>query len=68
MQYIQNTINRAEVEKLENNHKGMDAEGRQGIIIDMSKGICMHGHHIWKVGTSLIHRPSGCEVIPVQAH
>ena len=65
--YIQNTINKAEIEKIENNHKGIDAEGRRKTIIDMPKGVCTYRHHIWKVGTSLIRRPSGCEVILINA-
>jgi len=54
VQYIQNTINKAEIEKIKNNHKGIDVEGHWRVIIDMSEGVCMHGHHIWKVRTSLI--------------
>jgi hypothetical protein len=46
VQYIQNTINKAEIEKIKNNHKGIDAEGHQRAIIDMSEGVCMCGHHI----------------------
>ena len=67
MQYIQNTINKAEIEKIENNHKGIDAEGHRKTVIDMPEGVCMCGDHIWKVGTSLICRPSGCEVILINA-
>jgi len=63
VQYIQNTINKAEIEKIENNHKGIDAEGHQKTVIDMPEGVCMYGHHIWKVGASLIRRLSGCKVI-----
>jgi len=29
VQYIQNTINKAEIEKIENNHKGIDVEGHR---------------------------------------
>jgi len=29
VQYIQNTINKVEIEKIKNNHKGMDVEGCQ---------------------------------------
>jgi len=29
VQYIQNTINKVEIEKIKNNHKGIDAEGHQ---------------------------------------
>ena len=54
MGYIQNTINKVEIEKIKNNHKGIDAEGHWRAIIDMSEGVCMCGHHIWKVGISLI--------------
>jgi len=67
VQYIQNTINKAEIEKIKNNHKVIDTEGRRRAIIDMPEGVCMHRHHIWKVGTSLICRPSGCEVILIKA-
>jgi len=62
-----NTINKAEIEKIKNNHKGIDAEGRRRAVVDMPKGVCMCGHHIWKVGTSLIHQLSGCEVILIKA-
>ena len=44
MQYIQNTINKAEIEKIKNNHKGIDAERHQRAIIDMSKGV---GMYVW---------------------
>jgi len=54
VKYIQNTINKAEIEKIKNNHKGIDAEGHWRAIIDMSEGVCMCGHHILKVGISLI--------------
>ena len=63
MQYIQNTINKVETEKIENNHEVIDAERRRKTVIDMPESVCMCGHHIWKVGTYLIHHPSGCEVI-----
>jgi hypothetical protein len=63
VQYIQNTINKVETEKIENNHEGIDAERRWKTIIDMPKSVCMCGHHIWKARTYLIHRPSGSEVI-----
>jgi len=63
VQYIQNTINKAEIEKIENNHKGIDVEGHRRTIIDMSEDVCMCGHHIWKVGISLIHRLSICELL-----
>jgi hypothetical protein len=66
VQYIQNTINKAEIEKIKNNHKGIDVEEHWRVIIDIPKGVCMHGHHIWKVGISLIHRPSGCKVILIK--
>jgi hypothetical protein len=67
VQYIQNTINKAEIEKIKNNHKGIDVEGHWRVIIDMSEGVCMHGHHIWKVRTSLIRRSSVCELLLVKA-
>ena len=67
MQYIQNTINKVEVEKIKNNHKGIDMEEHQRVIIDMPEGVCMCRHHIWKVGTSLICQPSGHEVILIKA-
>jgi len=67
VQYIQNTINKAEIEKIKNNHKGIDVEGHQRTIIDMPERVCRRGHHIWKVRTSLIRRLSGCEVILMNA-
>jgi len=67
VQYIQNTINKTEIEKIEYHHKDIDAEGRRKTVIDMPEGEYMCGHHIWKVGTSLIRRPSGCEVILINA-
>ena len=67
MQYIQNTINKAEIAKIENHHKGIDVEGRRKTVIDMPEDVCMCGHHIWKVGISLIRCPSGCEVILIKA-
>ena len=66
MQYIQNTINKVEVEKIKNNHKGIDVEERWRVIIDVPKDVCMCGHHIWKVGTSLIHQLSGCKMILIK--
>jgi hypothetical protein len=63
---VNGSINKAEIEKIKNNHKGIDTEEHRRVIIDMAKGVCMCGHHIWKVGISLIHRPSGCEVILVK--
>ena len=66
MQYIQNTINKAEIEKIKNNHKGIDVEGCWRAVIDMPEGVCMRVHHIWKVGTSLICHPSGCKVILIK--
>jgi len=54
VQYIQNTVNKVEIEKIKNNHKGIDVEGCWRAIIDMSEGVCMCGHHIWKVRISLI--------------
>jgi len=68
VQYIQNIINEAEVEKIKNNHKGIDVEGCRRIIIVMPKGVCMHGHHIWKVGISLIRQLSGCKVILIKVY
>jgi hypothetical protein len=67
VQYIQNTINKAEIEKIKNNHKGIDVEGLRRVIIDMPKGVCMRGHHIWKVGTSLICQLSVCKLLLVKA-
>jgi hypothetical protein len=67
VQYIQNTINKAEIEKIENHHKGIDAERHWKTVIDMPEGVCMYGHHIWKVGTSLIRHPSSCEVVLINA-
>jgi len=67
VQYIQNTIDKAEIEKIKNNHKGIDAEGCWRVIMDMSEGVCMHGHHIWKIGTSLIRQSSVCELLLVKA-
>jgi len=67
VQYIQNTINKVEVKYIKNNYKGIDVEGHRRVVIDMPKGVCMHRHHIWKVGTSLIRWPSGCEVILIKA-
>ena len=49
MQYIQNTINKVEIEKIKNNHKDIDVEGYWRVIMDISEGVCMHRHHIWKV-------------------
>ena len=46
MQYIQNTINETEIEKIKNNHKGIDAEDHQRVIIVMPNGVCMCRHHI----------------------
>jgi len=66
VQYIQNTINKVEVEKIKNNHKGIDVEEHWRVIIDVPKGVCMRGHHIWKVGTSLIHQLSGCKMILIK--
>jgi hypothetical protein len=66
VQYIQDTINKVEIEKIKNNHKGIDTEECRRVIIDMPEGVCMHGHHIWKVRISLIRRPSGCEVILIK--
>jgi hypothetical protein len=54
VQYIQNTINKVEIEKTKNNHKGIDAEERWRVIIDMPEGVYMCRHHIWKVGKYLI--------------
>jgi hypothetical protein len=67
VQYIQNTINKAEIEKIENNHKGIDAERRRKTVIDMPEDVCTYGHHIWKVRTSLIRCPSGCKVVLINA-
>jgi hypothetical protein len=61
------TINKAEIEKIKNNHKGIDTEEHRRVIIDMPEGVCMRRHHIWKVGISLICRPSGCKVILIKA-
>jgi hypothetical protein len=44
VQYIQNTINKVEIEKIKNNHRGIDAEECRRVIIDMSESVCMHGH------------------------
>jgi hypothetical protein len=66
VQYIQNTVNKAEREKIKNNHKGIDAEECWTVIIVMPEGICMPGHHIWKVRISLICQPSGHEVILIK--
>ena len=63
MQYIQN---KTEIEKIENNHKGIDTEEHWRVIMDMSKDVCMHGHHIWKVGIFLICHLSGCKVILIK--
>jgi hypothetical protein len=54
VQYIQNTINKVETEKIENNHEGIDAKRHRKTIIDIPESVCMCGHHIWKVGTYLI--------------
>jgi hypothetical protein len=35
VQYIQNTINKAEIEKIKNNHKGIDVEGRRRAISEV---------------------------------
>jgi len=67
VQYIQNTINKAEIEKIENNHKGIDAERCRKTVIDMPEGVCMYGYHIWKVRTSLIRRLSGSKVVLINA-
>jgi len=61
------TINKVEVKYIKNNYKGIDVEGHRRVVIDMPKGVCMHRHHIWKVGTSLIRWSSGCEVILIEA-
>ena len=53
-QYIQNTKNKVEIERVKNNHKCISAEGHQSDISVHPKGVCMHGHHIWKVRISLI--------------
>jgi hypothetical protein len=66
VQYIQNTINKAETEEIRNNHKGIDTEEHWRVIIVMPKGVCMHGHHMWKVRISLICQPSGYEVILIK--
>jgi len=66
VQYIQNTINKVEIEKIKNNHKGIDAEGHRRAIIDMSEGVCMCGHHIWKVGISLIRQLNVCELLLIK--
>ena len=66
VQYIQNTINKAEIDKIKNKHKDIDAEGRRRVIMDMSKGVCMCRHHIWKVRISLIHRPSVRELLLIK--
>ena len=67
MQYIQNTINKAEIEKIENNHKGIDAERRRKTVIDMPEDVCTYGYHIRKVGTFLISRPISREVVWINA-
>jgi len=41
-------------------------EGHWRVIIDMPEGVCIRGHHIWEVGTSLIRQLSGCEVILIK--
>jgi len=52
-----------EIEKIKNNHKDIDVEGHWRVIMDISEGVCMHRHHIWKVGISLIHWPSVRELL-----
>ena len=46
MQYIQNAINRVEIEKIKNNHKGIDVEDHLRVIIAIPEGVCMCRHHI----------------------
>jgi len=46
VQYIQNTINKTEIEKIEYHHKDIDAEGRRKTVIDMPEGEYMCGYHI----------------------
>jgi hypothetical protein len=63
VQYIQNTVNKVDIEKMKNNHKGIGMEECWRVIIVMPKDVCMCGHHIWKVIISLICRLSGHETI-----